>query len=125
VDWQALDMELEEQMRDFERRVEEGRGEVLARIEGVERSCKEVGEERRREWEELKGRVMTAEEKRQHDSDEFLRLMATMTDEYVSIFSSLRVDMQREFAEGRAENRAQTEALLRMLDRLPPSESER
>ena len=116
-------MELEEQLRDFERRVEEGRGEVLTRIEGVERSCKEAGEERRREWEELKGRVMTAEEKRQHDSDEFLRLMATMTDEYVNIFSSLRVDMQREFAEGRAENRAQTEALLRMLDRLPPSES--
>ncbi|HEX5983197.1 MAG TPA: hypothetical protein VFY69_03225 [Solirubrobacterales bacterium] len=120
MDWQAVDMELEEQLRDFERRVEEGRGEVLARIEGVERCCKEAGEERRREWEELKGRVMTAEEKRQHDSDEFLRLMATMTDEYVSIFDSLRVDMQREFAEGRAENRAQTEALLRMLDRLPP-----
>jgi hypothetical protein len=120
VDWQALDMELEQQLRDFDRRVEEGRGEVLARIEGVERSCKEQGEERRREWEELNGRVMTAEEKRRHDSDEFLRLMATMTDEYTRILRALGDDMQRGFAEVRADGKAHTEALMRLLDRLPP-----
>lgn len=117
-------MELEEQMRDFDRRVEEGRREIQAQIERVEQSCKEAGEERRREWEELKGRVMTAEEKRQHDSDEFQRLMATMTHEYVTIIRSAGADMKQEFAEGRAENRAQTDALMRMLDRLPPPASE-
>jgi TolA-binding protein len=121
--WEDLDMEIEQQLRDFDRRVEEGRGEVLARLQGVERSCREQGEERRREWEELNGRVMTAEEKRQHDSDEFLRLMATMTDEYVAIIRSVGEDMKQEFAEGRAEGRAHTEALMRLLDRLPPAES--
>jgi hypothetical protein len=66
---------------------------------------------------------MTAEEKRQHDSDESLRLMATMTDEYVRIIRSVGEDLQRGFAEVRADGKAHTDALMRLLDRLPPPES--
>jgi hypothetical protein len=113
-------MELERQLRDFDRRVEEGRGEIQARIEGVERCCREAKDARRRDWEELKGRLMTAEEERKHNSDGILRLMSAMTDEYVRIIRALGADMKREFAEGRAESRAHTEAIMRMLDRLPP-----
>ncbi|HET7509397.1 MAG TPA: hypothetical protein VFJ65_04030 [Solirubrobacterales bacterium] len=120
-------MELEQWQRDFDRRVEEGRGEIQARIEGAERCCKEVEEARRRDWEELKGRMMTAEEKRQYEIDYIQRLFATLTDEYVNIIRSVGEDMRQGFAEnraeaeeGRAQLRANTEAVLRMLDRLPP-----
>lgn len=71
---------------------------------------------------------MTAEEKRQHEIDHIQRLFATLTDEYVNIIRTVGEDMQRGFAEsragaeeGRAQLRANTEAVLRMLDRLPPS----
>lgn len=128
-------MELEQQMRDFDRRVEEGRGEIRARIEAVEQCCREAENARRRDWEELKGRLMTAEEERKHQSDGVLRLMSTMTQEYVTIIRALGEDMKREFAEGReesrakfeellAESRAQRQATLKMLDRLSPPESE-
>lgn len=128
--WKDLDMEMEQWQREFDRRVEEGRREIRERIEGVERCCKEAEERRRRDWEELKGRMMSAEEERKHHSDGFLRLMAAMTDEYVTIIRALGDDMKRGFAEnrveaeeGRAQLRANTEAVLRMLDRLPPSEA--
>ncbi|HMI80798.1 MAG TPA: hypothetical protein VK480_03335 [Solirubrobacterales bacterium] len=135
MDWHALDMELERRRCDFERRVEEGRREIRERIEGVERSCKEAEDARRRDWEELKGRLMTAEEERKHHSDGFLRLMSAMTDEYVTIARSIGEDMKREFAESRAESRAkfeellaearaQRQATLRMLDRLPPPKAD-
>ena len=113
-------MELEEQLRDFDRRVEESRGEIQARLESIERCCKEAEEARRRDWEELKGRMMTAEELRQHESDGIQRLLATMTDAHVTVIRAAAADMKREFAEGRAESRAQTEAILKLLDRLPP-----
>jgi hypothetical protein len=71
---------------------------------------------------------MTAEEKRQHELDYIQRLFATLTDEYVKIIRAVGEDMRRGFAEnraeaeeGRAQLRANTEAVLRMLDRLPPS----
>ncbi len=112
-------MELAQWQKDFDRRVEEGRQEIRGRVERVERRCKEVEDARRREWEELKGRVMTAQEKQEHRSDGFLRLMAAMTEEYVTIARSINQDMKREFAESRAESRAQSEALMRVLDRLP------
>lgn len=118
-------MELEEQLRDFDRRVEESRGEIQAHLESIERCCKEAEEARRRDWEELEGRMMTAEEKRQHESDGIQRLMATMTDAHLTVIHSAAADIRREFAEGRAENRAQTEAIWRLLDRLPPPEPER
>jgi hypothetical protein len=125
--WNDLDMDLERQRCDFERRVEGGRREIRERIEGVEQCCKEAEEARRSDWEELKGRMMNAEEERKHHSDGILRLMSAMTDEYVTIIRSMGEDMRQGFAkvgaqldEGRAETRAQTEAILKMLDRLPP-----
>ncbi len=118
--WDDLDMELEQWQEDFDRRLEEGRREIRERIARVERRCEKAEDVRRREWEELQGRVMTAQEKQEHRSDGFLRLMTAMTEEYVKIARSIGEDMQRGFAEGRAESRAQTEALMRMLDRLPP-----
>jgi hypothetical protein len=118
--WEGLDMELERGREDFERRLEEGRGEILKRIEQVERCCKGAEEARRRDWEELKGRLMTEGEKRQHESDGIQRLFAVLTDEYVNVVRSAGEDLKREFAEGRAESRAQTEAILKLLDRLPP-----
>jgi hypothetical protein len=129
VAWDDLDMELQRQRCDFERRVEEGREEIRERIERVEQCCKETEAARRRDWEELEGRMMTAEEARKHHSDGILRLMSAVTDEYVTIIRSIGDDMRQGFAkvgaqldEGRAETRAQTEALLRMLDRLPPAD---
>jgi predicted nucleic acid-binding Zn-ribbon protein len=124
VDWQDLDMELEQWQRDFDRRVEKGRREIRERIERVEQRCEEAEKARQREWEDLKGRVMTAQEKQEHRSDAFLQLMAAMTEEYVTIARSIGEDMKQGFAESRAESRAQSEALMRMLDRLPPLESD-
>lgn len=133
VDWQALDMEIERERCDFARRLEEGRGEVLEKIEALQRELREGGEARRREWEELNGRLMTAEEKRQFENDHIQRVLAQMTDTHVQAFQSAQEDMKRAFAESRAESRekfeelqaearAQRQATLRMLDRLPPFE---
>lgn len=128
-------MELEEQMRDFDRRVEVGRGELVERIEALQRSLREGGEARRREWEELNGRLMTADEKRQHENDHIQRVLAQMTDEHVKTIRAAAEDMKREFAESRAESRAkfeellaearaQRQATLKMLDRLSPPEAD-
>ena len=121
--WDGRDMEREQWRKDFDRRLEEGRREIRERIERVERRCQKAEEARRREWEELEGRVMTAQEEQKHRSDGFLRLLATMTDEYVTIARSIDEDIRTGFAESRAENKAQTEALMRMLDRLPPRDN--
>lgn len=128
-------MELERKRCDFERRLEEGRGEVLEKIEALQRELREGGESRRREWEELNGRLMTAEEKRQFENDHIQRVLAQMTDAHVQALQAAQEDMSREFAESRAESRekfeelqaearAQRQATLRMLDRLPPPEEE-
>jgi hypothetical protein len=135
VDWQALDMELERKRCDFERRLEEGRGELVERIEALQRSLREGGEARRREWEELNGRLMTADEKRQFENDHIQRLLAQMTDAHVQTIRAAQDDMKREFAESRAESRAkfeellaearaQRQATLKMLDRLSPPEAD-
>jgi hypothetical protein len=128
-------MELERKRCDFERRLEEGRGEVVEKIEVLQRELREGGEARRREWEELNGRLMSADEKRQFENDHIQRLLAQMTDAHVGAIRAAQEDMSREFAESRAESRAkfeellaearaQRQATLRMLDRLPPSETE-
>jgi coproporphyrinogen III oxidase len=125
-------MELERKERDFERRLEETGGEICERLEQIHQDCKEAEEARRRDWEELNGRLMTAEEKHQFEMDNIRLLFARMTDEYVNVMRAASADIKREFAEGReearaeaeenrAENRAQREALLKMLDRLPPN----
>jgi len=121
--WLDLDMEIERRMEDFERRLKENRGAIRAQIEQAERRCREAEEVRRRDWEELKGHLATEAEKRQFESESIQRLFATLTDEYVNVVRSAGEDMKREFAEGRAEARAQTEAILKLLDRLPPEGS--
>lgn len=128
-------MELERKRCDFERRLEEGRGDLVERIEKLQRSLREGGEARRREWEELEGRLMTAEEKRQFENDHIQMVLAQMTDAFVGTVRAANEDMRRENAESRAESRAkfeellaearaQRQATLRMLDRLPPSKEE-
>jgi hypothetical protein len=121
--WEDLDMEMEGKQRDFDRRVEEGCRELRSRFERLERSCREAEDARRREWEAAEGRVMNAAEELQHRHDGFMRLLSTVTDHYVKVIHALGDDMQRGFAESRAENRAQSEALMRMFDRLPPPEN--
>ena len=128
-------MELERKRCDFERRLEEGRGEVVEKIEVLQRELREGGEARRREWEELNGRLMSAEEKRQFELDYIQTIYAKMTDAFVGAIRAAGEDTRREFAESRAESRAkfeellaearaQRQATLRMLDRLPPSETD-
>jgi ribosomal protein S30 len=119
IDWNALDMEVERGKRDFERRVEEAGHEIRERLERVESSCKAAEVSRRRDREKLEGRVMTAAEKHQFELDGIRRLVATMTNEYVSVISAARHDLERAFAEARDENRAQSDALLKVFDRLP------
>jgi len=123
VPWNDLDMEMERKRCDFEQRLEEGRGDLVKRIEELQRILREGGKARRREWEELNGRLMTAEEKRQFENDHIQRVLVQMTDAHVKTIQAAREDLERAFAEIRAENKAQREATLRMLDRLPPPES--
>ena len=79
--------------------------------------------------------MMTAEEKRQFENDHFQRVLAQMTDTHVQALQAAQEDMKRAFAVSRAEarakfeelqaeSRAQRQATLRMLDRLPPSQEE-
>ena len=119
--WDDLDMELERQRWERDQRVEQVGREIQERIEKVERRCKESEEARRKDWERLEGRVMTAQEEQERRSDEFLRLVNAVGNEHLKIIADLSDDMSRRFAEVRGENRAHTEALLRMLDRLPPA----
>lgn len=122
IDWNALDMKLERDRRDFERRMEDTGGEICKRLEQVERSCKEAEEARRRDWEEFEGRMMTAQERHRFELDGIRRTSARMTDEYVKVISEAREELKQVFAEGRAESRAQTDALFKLLDRLPPAD---
>jgi hypothetical protein len=125
--WDDLDMELEKGRRDFERRMEEASGEIRERLENAERCFKEAETVRQLAWEKFEGRMVTAAEKHQFELDGIRLVSAQMTEEYVKVIRAAGEDMRRGFAkveakldEGRDENRAQTEALLKMLDRLPP-----
>lgn len=133
VDWHAFDMEQDRKRRDRERRVEESGCEVREHLEQVHRCCRKSEEARRRDWEELKGRLMTAEEKHRFEMDNIRLLFATMTDEYVKVIRAAGADIHRQFEEGReearaasdellAEVRAQREAFLKLLDRLLPGD---
>jgi hypothetical protein len=122
-------MELERGSRDFERRMEKASGETRERLENAERCFKEAEAARQLAWEKFEGRMMTAAKRHQFELDGIRRVSAQMTDEYVKVIRAAGEDMRRNFAkvevkldEGRDENRAQTEALLKMLDRLPPAD---
>lgn len=124
-------MEMKRKERDFGRRLEEMGDEIYERLERIHQCCKEAEIARKRDWEKLNGRLMTAEEKHQFEMDNIRLLFARMTNEYVKVTRAASEDISREFAEGReearaasdellAEARAQREAFLKMLDRLPP-----
>ena len=73
---------------------------------------------------------MTAEEKRQaFDNALFLKVNAVnaqflqVLHELNDGLQQLRAEMRHEFAESRAEARAAREALLQILDRLPPPDA--
>ncbi|HEX5592370.1 MAG TPA: hypothetical protein VFX35_03370 [Solirubrobacterales bacterium] len=119
--WDDLDRELERQRWERDQRLEQIGRELRERIEKVERRCKESEEARRAQWEQIEGRVMTADEKQERRSDEFLRLANALALEHLKMIGDLSDDMTRRSEESREENRAQSEALLKMLDRLPPA----
>jgi hypothetical protein len=111
----------EERMRrEFEEGLARRQVEIRARLEKVEQRWEEGEEERRREWEALEGRLMNAYEKNQHFDDGLLRKMTAMTEEYIRILREGGAIFQKEMAEGRGQLRANTEAVLKALDRLPP-----
>jgi hypothetical protein len=117
----------EKMKRELAERVERCHIDLRTRLERVERRCAADEETRRRGWSELEGRLMTADEKRQLFDDNLFRKMSMMTSEYIKILQeegqALRA-LQIEIAEGRAQIRANTEAVLKVLDRLPPSGTE-
>jgi hypothetical protein len=97
--------------------------------------------ERRREWAALEERFMTAEAKRQAFDDalflkvnamnaQFLQVLHEINDSLQQLTTEVRMlreemrggfaEMRAEFADMRAEARASREALLQILDRLPP-----
>ena len=102
-------------------RLERGFADIRERMEKVERRWEEDEKARRREWEALEGRTMTTIEEHRHYNDGLLRKMSVMTEAQINILREFSEDMQREFAEGRAQLRANTEAVLKMLDGLPPA----
>jgi hypothetical protein len=124
VTWDDLDMEIEQQMREMDERLERGFAEIMGRMEEAERRWEEDERARRREWEELEGRAMTAMEEHRHYNDGLLRKMDAMTVVQVNIAREISEDLQKGFAEIQSEGRAHREALLRLLDRLPPPRSE-
>jgi hypothetical protein len=106
--------------RELEARLERRQVEIRSRLERVERRWREGEDERRREWEALGGRLMDAYEENRHFNDGLLRKMTVMTEEYIRILREGGAIFQQEMAEGRAQLRANTEAVLQALDRLPP-----
>jgi hypothetical protein len=118
--WEDPVMERERIRRDMDERLERGFAEIRQRMEKVERRWEADEKARKQEWEKLEGRMMTATEEHRHYNDGLLRKMTVMTDAQIGILREFSEDMQREFAEGRAQLRANTEAVLKMLDRLPP-----
>jgi hypothetical protein len=124
VAWDDLDMEIEQRMREMDKRLERGFTEIMGRMEEAERRWEEDERARKREWEELEGRAMTAMEEHRHYNDGLLRKMDAMTVFQANIIREISEDQQKGFAEIQSEGRANREALLHLLDRLPPPRSE-
>jgi hypothetical protein len=125
MSWLDLDMEIEQRLREMDQRLERGFIELMGRMKEAERRWERDELARRREWEELEGRAMTAMEEHRHYNDSLLRKMDVMLTVELNILREISEGMEKGRAEARAENRANIEALMKMLDRLPPSEGER
>src|SRR6476469_8518545 len=117
-------MEIEQRLRGMDERMKRGFIELLGRMEEAERRWEEGEGARKREWEELEGRAMTAMEEHRHYNDGLLRKMDVMLTVQLNISREISEAIERGRAEAREENRAHTEALMKMLDRLPPPEGE-
>jgi len=117
-------MEIEQQMREMDERLERRFAEIMERMGKAERRWEEDERLRKREWEELEGRAMTAMEEHRHYNDGLLRKMDVMTVIELNILREISEDLKKGFAEVQSEGRAHREALWRLLDRLPPRESE-
>ena len=123
MEWQAWLMDLE---REFMERTDRRGVEFREMLETIERRWKEGEEARRREWEALEGRAMTAWEKIEHSLDGLLRKTTMITQEQIAMNWKVAEETREEFREGFAEikeeMRANREATLKMLDRLsePP-----
>ncbi len=124
-------MAFEEQDRARARRIEGKQDWIGLRVAAAEKRWADGEARRVREFEALEGRAMTRHEKIEASFDGLLRKMDVMTLEHVRILHDLGSDMQAARArqeedsavardEARAEAQAGREALLRMLDRLPP-----
>lgn len=118
-------MEIEQQMRAMDERMERRFAELMGRMEEAERRWEEDEQARKREWEELEGRAMTAMEEHRHYNDGLLRKMSTMSVVEVNMLREISEDLKKGFAEIQSEGHAHREALWRLLDRLPPPESKR
>jgi hypothetical protein len=113
-------MSFEPQDRERSRRIEGKQDALLRQVAAAERRWEESEAKRVQEWEEREGRQMTRLERLEASSDGLLRKIDFMTVEMVAIVRAVGDDMRREFAESRADARAGREALLAILDRLPP-----
>lgn len=120
--WDDLSMELNQQLSEMGGRLARGFAELMGRMEEAERRWEEDERARRREWEELEGRAMTAMEEHRHYNDGLLRKMDAMTVFQVNIAREIHEEISKGFAEMQAEGRAHRGALLSLLDRLPPRE---
>jgi len=121
--WEYQPVDVEQIRREMKEGFERSLAEIQARTEQVERHWEKSEEARQREWERLEGRLMTGEEKRKRFDDALLRKNTMMTQAFLAILDEGREEFRREFAEGRAQMRANTEAVLKALDRLPPADA--
>lgn len=120
--WDDLSMEIKQHLHEMDGRLARGFAEIMERMDEAERRWEEGERARKREWEELQGRTMTAMEEHRHYNDGLLRKMDVMTIVQVNIAREIHEEQSKGFAEMQAEGRAHREALLRLLDRLPPRE---
>jgi hypothetical protein len=123
--WLDLDMEIGQLLREMDERQKRRFAELMGRIEEAERCWEESERTRKREWEELEGRAMTAMEEHRHYNDGLLRKMDVMTTVQLNMLHEIGEEHKKGFAEIRSEGRANREALFRLLDRLPPPSSEK
>jgi hypothetical protein len=110
----------EERDRERHRRIEKKQDEFLRRMAAAEKRCEDAEAERVRQFEAAEGRMMTRAEKLDAAQDGLLLKINATTLEFLRVMHDFRDDMKREFAESHAEARAGHEAMLRILDRLPP-----
>jgi hypothetical protein len=116
-------MEEDRIRREMDKRLERSHAEIRGRLEKVERYWRDDEENRRREWEALQGRLMTAQEEHRHFNDGILRKMTVMTEQYIQIMREGGAALQLEITEQLAQIRANTDAALKVLDRLPPEQA--